>query len=709
MEPAKNSRNRLQIWSFHYSTVFIVSLIILTCIQISAVHAGQVTLAWDPVSSPSVSGYKIYYGTSSRSYSSVSDVGLATTYTIGNLAEGTLFFFAATSYESSGKESDFSEEISFYIPANRPPEAQDSTFTVQQGGEFNGILVARDADGDNLTFKITAQPSNGALSLLDSTTGAFRYVPSPAAAGTDTFNFVASDGKKDSNTATVSITILSANHPPVAVDDVAVTEANTPVAIPVLTNDTDCDGDTLSLLAAGQGANGSVSVDKNSVIYTPKQDFSGNDSFSYTVSDVHGATAVGTVSVTVTKPNKAPVAYNQSISTFKATPVSGKLSASDPDGDTVTYSIVAGPKMGNLTLSNSNTGTFTYEPNSNATGTDSFTFKARDGKLDSNIATVTVSINQPVNIYIEAENGTIVSPMKRVYSTTASGGKYIYVPNGSGNLTDPTVQKGYARYTFSVPSAGTYRIWGRIMADKTNDNSFFVSVDYAGYIVWHTALGGKDTWVWDHVSENDKSGPVAFELGAGQHTLIIKQMEDGAKLDRILITSQASPWSETVYSDAEDGSISGWEIYDADPSGAQILNVFDENRESNVTEFWGAHIDNGYQLLTPEFGPWLNPSQFVIEWSAAYSESYMIFVGVETSAGYRYLQYSPANSDLLGTGTVVQFGLGNGTVDGKWHRYVRDLQSDLRKALPGASIIRVNSFSIRGNGRVDDVKLRGSL
>ncbi|HXF93269.1 MAG TPA: fibronectin type III domain-containing protein [Nitrospiraceae bacterium] len=69
------------------------------------------TLAWDPVNDPTVQGYNVYYGTSSRRYQTYANAGLNTTYTVANLQPGTTYYFAVTAYNSAG-ESGYSDEVS---------------------------------------------------------------------------------------------------------------------------------------------------------------------------------------------------------------------------------------------------------------------------------------------------------------------------------------------------------------------------------------------------------------------------------------------------------------------------------------------------------------------------------------------------------------------------------------------------------------------
>jgi hypothetical protein len=158
----------------------------------------------------------------------------------------------------------------------------------------------------------------------------------------------------------------------------------------------------------------------------------------------------------------------------------------------------------------------------------------------------------------------------------------------------------------------------------------------------------------------------------------------------------------TVYEDAEDGASDGWAVYDGNPPGAVVSNVYDGVRQSQVIELVGAGRANGYRLR----GPWHNSGQFIIEWSMAFSESLTIYVDVETTAGHRYMQYTAVDYDLLGTSGYVHHGLGSQVLDGQWRTFVRDLQADLDEAQSGTRVIEVNGIFLRGSGRIDDVSLR---
>jgi N,N-dimethylformamidase beta subunit-like, C-terminal/Putative Ig domain/D-glucuronyl C5-epimerase, beta-sandwich domain len=162
---------------------------------------------------------------------------------------------------------------------------------------------------------------------------------------------------------------------------------------------------------------------------------------------------------------------------------------------------------------------------------------------------------------------------------------------------------------------------------------------------------------------------------------------------------------EIIYEDAQDGTVLGWTIYDGDPPGATINNVFDQDKGSQVIELSGTGTSNGFRLNQADGSNWQNNGYHILEWSMLFSESYILYVDVQTSAGHRYLQYTASDSDTLGTGEIVHHGLGLSSINGQWQSYIRDLQADLEEAQPGVIIQQINGLLIRGSGRLDDIKL----
>lgn len=143
------------------------------------------------------------------------------------------------------------------------------------------------------------QPIKGIANLNPDNT--ITYDPGGDFTGTDSFTYTANDGDVDSNIATVTVTVKPVNNPPMVSDDNATTNEDTAVSIDVLANDTDADGDLLTVSEVTQGAYGSVTINDadNTVTYTPDPGFTGHDTFTYILTDGKGGTDTATVSITV--------------------------------------------------------------------------------------------------------------------------------------------------------------------------------------------------------------------------------------------------------------------------------------------------------------------------------------------------------------------------------------------------------------------------
>ncbi len=187
---------------------------------------------------------------------------------------------------------------SLNVLPNSAPQADDQNVSTNEATPVNITLTASDPEGDPLTYIILSGPSHGTLT---GTPPNLTYTPAGGYFGPDSFTFKANDGNLDSNVATVSITVNSVNNPPEAVDDSAQTVEDTPVIISVIANDSDLDGDALTVSEIGIPLHGTAVINGGgtTVTYTPSAGYSGPDRFNYTVSDGNGGTASAMVSITV--------------------------------------------------------------------------------------------------------------------------------------------------------------------------------------------------------------------------------------------------------------------------------------------------------------------------------------------------------------------------------------------------------------------------
>lgn len=283
--------------------------------------------------------------------------------------------------------------------ANTGPNAVDDSLTIARDAPATSIAVlANDTDPENdpLTITGTSTPAHGSVTI---TGRQVSYTPAAGYVGSDSFTYTISDGFGGSDTATVTITIGSGggNRPPVASNDSAQTPPATPVGIPVLANDSDPDGDTLSIASVGTPAHGTAVRNADGTItYTPATGFTGSDSFSYVISDGRGATATAQVSVTVgAGTNRPPVALDDEIGVIKGGGVDIPVLAndSDPDGDLLRVIAVEnlGPHQATLTINANGTIRFDHRHGTNGPGRIRYTITDDRGHEVSAIVTVNVT------------------------------------------------------------------------------------------------------------------------------------------------------------------------------------------------------------------------------------------------------------------------------------------------------------------------------
>jgi RHS repeat-associated protein len=246
-------------------------------------------------------------------------------------------------------------------------------------------LTGADVDPDALTFSLLTQPAHGAIS---GSAPNLTYTPADNYHGTDNFTFRVNDGAIDSAPATVGITVNRVNHRPIASDQSLTTAEDTPSVITLTAADPD--GDPLTYAVTSNPAHGRLIGSGATLTYRPNANFSGADSFSFKANDGVIDSLPAVITITISSVNDAPVANGQTIATKKDESRAFVLTATDPDGDNLSYTVVDVPSHGTLSGAAPN---LTYTPASGYLGSDRITFKVSDGTLESTVATVSINVN----------------------------------------------------------------------------------------------------------------------------------------------------------------------------------------------------------------------------------------------------------------------------------------------------------------------------
>ncbi len=328
-------------------------------------------------------------------------------FTARGNASGTATLNASVSTATTPSEielSNNSDRVDMRI--NAPPSAQDGSLTTDEDIAKNGVLSGNDAENNGLTFRLDSNGSKGTAVITDAASGAYTYTPASDVFGSDSFTYSVVDGDGAvSNIATVTVTIAPVNDAPEANDQLLFVLLNTPTS-GILTA-SDIEGDTLTYEIVSNGSEGSavISGDPTSGAYTytplnrpSLEDFNTiPDSFTFRTRDANNAVSnVATVTVNIHPPNEAPLAQNGQLAVTEDLAVNGTLTASDPDGHSLTFRLIQAPSNGTVAITDPVSGAYTYTPHPNANGNDSFSFAADDWLFSSNIATMSITI-QAVN------------------------------------------------------------------------------------------------------------------------------------------------------------------------------------------------------------------------------------------------------------------------------------------------------------------------
>jgi len=416
-------------------------------------------------------------------------------------------------------------------PVNSAPTVTTPTASAPDSvtGAVTGAVAATDADGDVLTFSAPASTGKGSV-VIDAGTGAFTYTPTVAARQNaakaeatpadkaDSFIVTVTDGRGGSTDVVIAVAIsplatTPANSAPVAeTPTVGVADAITGVVAGTI-NASDPDDDPLTYAVSASTTKGSVNINAatGAFIYTPTVAARQNaaqvgapaadksDSFTVTISDGQGGstTAVVTVAIlpTVTTPsNNAPIAGTPTVGTPNPSTgiVVGQVNATDPDGDTLTYSGPATTSKGTV-LVNSN-GSFTYTPTPtarhnaarNGAGAadlvDTFTATVSDGKGGSAMIPVIVGV-APVNVAPVADAPVVGTPDPStgavtgvVIATDADGDTLTYGAPASTSKGSIAIDSSNGAFTYTPTLTARHAAANPGVTESDQTDTFTVTI-----------------------------------------------------------------------------------------------------------------------------------------------------------------------------------------------------------------------------------------
>jgi VCBS repeat-containing protein len=446
-------------------------------------------------------------------------------------SDGTFTYMPATNYHgadsftyqaSDGSLASNNGTVSLLVtPINHAPVASDQTVSMAEDHGLTGAVTAGDLNGDPLTYALVGGPAHGTLTF--NTDGTYSYTPAADYNGADSFTYKANDGSLDSNIATVSLTVTPVNDAPVAAAAVATTLED--VVLTGTVTATDVDNPVLTYALVSGPAHGTLTFHTDGTYsYTPAANYNGADSFTYKASDGSLNSNTATVNLTITAVNDAPVATVASVTTAEDTGFNNHVTATDVEGDPLTYSLVSGPAHGTLTFNTD--GTYSYTPAADYNGADSFTYKANDGSLDSYIATVSLTVT-PVNdapvaavavattledvVLTGTVTATDVDNPVLTYALVSgpAHGTLTFQADGSYSYTPAANYNGTDSFTYKAND-------GSLNSNTATVNLTITAVNDAPVATVASVTTAEDTGFNNHVTATDVEGdPLTYSLVSG--------------------------------------------------------------------------------------------------------------------------------------------------------------------------------------------------
>ena len=444
--------------------------------------------------------------------------------------------------------------------------------TIQEDTAASITLGGSDLDGDPLTYSVVTGPCHGCLS---GTAPNLFYTPRANFNGSDSFTFKVNDGTADSAVATVLITVTAVNDPPMANDDSVTIQEDT--LAPITLAGSDLDGDPLIYSVLTGPCHGCLNGTAPNLIYTPKANFNGSDSFTFKVNDGTADSAVATVSITVTAVNDPPgVSYDSETAQLDRPVVTIDVPVNDTDVDEEPLTVTAVTQDAEGSAAIKTDSTLICVPDANVCSTDVVTETCSEGEGGIEIATVNIAVKVKA---VNAEPAIISAPVTAV----EVGALYTY----DVNATDPDVGDTLT-YSLTAKPAGMTIEPDTGLIQWTPEDAHVGTNDIVVKVVDSSDIPASDTQSFT-ITVNPVSLPpiITLTIADGydekdQTTLL----EDGKTG---VVQASNDSWWETGFDSYTSYDFSDVSI----PAGATIASVvinvehFEEERFSSGKLQWG--------------------------------------------------------------------------------------------------------------------------
>ncbi|MCQ9245752.1 tandem-95 repeat protein [Vibrio chemaguriensis] len=399
-------------------------------------------------------------------------------------------------------------------PVNDAPIATNDAIQTDEDSQVVIDVLANDSDIEGDDLSITSASVSEEQGIVEIVDGKLVFTPAENFNGNATISYTISDGELEDE-AQVSVTVNSVNDAPIALNDATITEEDTSVTIDVLPNDTDIDGDALSIESASVPSDqGQVEIIDGKLVFTPAENFHGDAEITYTVTD--GAlTDEATVKVTVNAVNDTPVVESSIADQTLAedfTPYTIDLNAAFSDVDNadgeLTFS-VSGNSNIQVAIVN---GIATITPTADWNGSETLTFTATDPSGESVSQTVNFTVAPVADIV--ADSATVVEDtatiIKVLGNDTFEGDNKVVsldTNNGPANGTVSVNPDGSVTYTpndnYHGADSFTYIVTSGGVSESTTVNVDVTPVNDAPVATNDNAVTDEDTPVTIDVLPND--------------------------------------------------------------------------------------------------------------------------------------------------------------------------------------------------------------